>query len=82
MSVVQIATRVDEEQGQRFRAITNALGTTPAEALRMFVAAFNARSGFPFEVRLDRQEVVAFETESEATAFATRLARKAIDETR
>jgi len=82
MSVIQIATRVDEEQGQKFRAITNALGTTPAEALRMFVAAFNARSGFPFDVRLNRQEIEAFETESEATDFATRLARKALHEAR
>jgi len=75
MSAIQIATRIDEEQGRKFRALTNALGTTPAEALRMFIAAFNAKSGFPFDVRLDSQVIEAFGTESEATEFATRLAK-------
>jgi len=82
MAAVQIATRIDEEQERKFRAITNALGTTPAEALRMFVAAFNAKSGFPFDVRLSSHEVEAFETEQEATEFATRLALRTAHEAR
>lgn len=82
MSVIQVATRIDEAQGKKFRTITNALGTTPSEALRMFIAAFNATNGFPFDVRLNHQEAQAFETEAEATEFATRLARKIAHETR
>jgi DNA-damage-inducible protein J len=82
MSAVQIATRVDEEQGKKFRAITAALGTTPADALRMFIVTFNARGGFPYETRLDSQEIEAFATESEATEFATRLSKRIISETR
>jgi len=44
----QFATRVGDEQGQLFRAITHQLGTTPADAMRVFISAFNAHHGFPF----------------------------------
>ena len=36
----QFATRVGDEQGQLFRAITHQLGTTPADAMRVFISAF------------------------------------------
>ena len=82
MSTVQIATRVDEQQHKRFREITKALGTTPADALRMFIAAFNAEGGFPYETKIKRPGFEAFESEEEATAFVTRIAERMINETR
>ncbi|MDR0842842.1 MAG: type II toxin-antitoxin system RelB/DinJ family antitoxin [Acidobacteriota bacterium] len=83
MSTVQIATRVDETQSQLFRETTKRLGTTPADALRMFVAAFNEHRGFPYDVRLDDEKnIVAFESEDEATGFASRLSKRMLDETR
>ena len=76
---VQLAARVDDDQAETFREITKALGTTPADALRMFISAFNDSRGFPYEVRLPR-EVEAFPTEREATDFASRMALKTSDE--
>ena len=52
MGTKQLATRVDEEQEREFRENTRRLGTTPADAIRMFVAAFNECRGFPYEVRI------------------------------
>ncbi len=75
MSNVQFATRVDEKEAQRFRAIASQLGTTPPDALRMFIAAFNACGGFPYEVKVSKTyEAEPFENEAEATSFATSLA--------
>ncbi|MDR1291906.1 MAG: type II toxin-antitoxin system RelB/DinJ family antitoxin [Clostridiales Family XIII bacterium] len=82
MATVQIATRIDEEQSRRFRTITKALGTTPADALRMFVASFNAEGGFPFETKIKMYSVEAFDNESEATDFATRVSMRSIHEAR
>ncbi|GGI13812.1 hypothetical protein GCM10007377_07830 [Galliscardovia ingluviei] len=50
--MIQIATRVDDEVAQEFKEITRQLGTTPADAMRMFIKTFNAHRGFPYEVRL------------------------------
>lgn len=83
MSTVQIATRIDEEQSRLFKETARRLGTTPSDALRMFVAAFNEHRGFPYQVRLnDAVEAVALETEDEAIDFATHLSMRTIDETR
>jgi DNA-damage-inducible protein J len=72
VSGTPVAARVDDDQARAFRQLTKELGTTPGDAIRVFVAAFNARGGFPFEVR--RQvKAEPFETEAEATDFATRL---------
>ena len=71
MATVQFATRVDEKEAERFRETARALGTTPADALRMFVASFNACGGFPYDVRLRTPE--PFSTEEEAMGFAERM---------
>ena len=81
MSTVQLATRIEDEQNEIFRETTRRLGITPADAMRVFVVAFNQHRGFPFDVRLDA-EPEPFATEDEASAFASRLARKLLDETR
>ena len=41
--MVQLATRVDDAVGETFKSLTKQLGTTPADAMRMFVMAFNAK---------------------------------------
>ncbi|MCL2802611.1 MAG: type II toxin-antitoxin system RelB/DinJ family antitoxin [Micrococcales bacterium] len=81
MSTVQLATRVEESQDRLFRETTKQLGTTPADAMRMFVAAFNQHRGFPFDVRLDRS-VELLETEEDAVEFASHLSRKVLNEAR
>lgn len=80
---MQLATRVDDEQGELFKETAKRLGTTPSDALRMFVASFNACGGFPYEVRLSEPlSVEPFQTEEEATDFATAYAEELLDGTR
>ena len=81
MATVQIATRVDEQQSRKFREITGAIGTTPSDALRMFISAFNAEGGFPYDLKI-KKNIEAFDNEEEATSFATRMSRRMIDEAR
>ncbi|MDR1427256.1 MAG: translation repressor RelB [Bifidobacteriaceae bacterium] len=81
MDTVQLATRVEREQDRRFREITRRLGTTPADAMRVFIAAFNQRGGFPFDVRLNAV-VEPFRTEEDALDFVDRQAVELFDETR
>jgi DNA-damage-inducible protein J len=81
MATVQIATRVEEQQNRKFREITKAIGTTPSDALRIFIASFIAEGGFPYDVKLKRT-VEAFDNEDEATSFATRVSKRALYETR
>ncbi|MDR1236863.1 MAG: hypothetical protein LBK28_01330 [Propionibacteriaceae bacterium] len=80
MDTVQLATRVEKSQDRLFRETTRQLGTTPADAMRVFVAAFNQHRGFPFDVRL-APVVEPFDNEEEAADFVTRMSRKMINET-
>lgn len=82
MGTQQLTTRIDSEQAELFRETTKQLGTTPSDALRMFVAAFNRCKGFPYEVRIDALEVEPFRTDEEAIRFATDLSMRAINEAR
>ena len=50
--VVQLATRVDDDQAEEFRETTKKLGLSTADALRMFVSSFNEYQGFPYQVRV------------------------------
>ncbi|TPF95115.1 type II toxin-antitoxin system RelB/DinJ family antitoxin [Bifidobacterium sp. UTBIF-78] len=79
---MQIATRVDDDQAMLFRETTKRLGITPADALRMFISAFNDYRGFPYAVRVPREEAEPFTSEREATDYASRLALRMSDETR
>jgi DNA-damage-inducible protein J len=49
MSTVILNTRVETREKEEFEKKTAALGTTPANAIKMFVRAFNERGGFPFD---------------------------------
>lgn len=82
MALKQAATRVDADQYDIFRATARSIGTTPADALRMFIYAFNEHRGFPYEVRTARPVAEALETEEEATRFSTALSLGALDEAR
>ena len=78
----QLATRVDDREAERFREITRLLGTTPADAMRIFVSAFNAHRGFPFDVCLKEPIVEPFSTEQEAEEFSNRLALRMMNDAR
>ena len=81
MSTVQVAVRLDSEQHELFRSLTRQLGTTPADALRMFVYAFNAAGGFPYNVRVNSQpRAKPFETEHEALDFSARMTTRLLQE--
>lgn len=82
MATIQLATRVEQEQAEMFKSIAKQLGTTSSDALRMFVSAFNACKGFPYDVRVGKLEVESFATEEEATHFATDLAMRMLNEAR
>ena len=77
MALKQAATRIDAEQYELFKATTRQLGTTPSDAIRMFIYSFNDCGGFPYEVRTTRPE-----TERDATRFATALSLGVLDEAR
>ncbi|MCL2807684.1 MAG: type II toxin-antitoxin system RelB/DinJ family antitoxin [Coriobacteriia bacterium] len=44
-----ITAKLRPEEKQEFLRIAENIGTTPSNAIRMFVAAFNKRGGFPFD---------------------------------
>ena len=78
----QLATRVDDVEAERFRETARLLGTTPSDAMRIFIAAFNACGGFPFDVRLPEPKIEAFATEQEAAGFSDRLAMRMMNDAR
>lgn len=53
----QTTMRVEEEALETFKRTAQALGTSPAEAMRMFIYAFNRKGGFPFDVSLDLSQI-------------------------
>jgi addiction module RelB/DinJ family antitoxin len=55
MTTVQIATRIDAEEKKLFEETTRALGLTPADALRVFIKAFDKEGGFPFVPTVSRK---------------------------
>ena len=80
--MVQATTRVSDDQYELFKQTTAAIGTTPADALRMFIHAFNEKRGFPYEVTTSKPIIEPFASEDEATRFATSLAMETLDATR
>ncbi len=44
-----LSTKVTKSEKDQFLKTCSAIGTTPANALRMFVSAFNRRGGLPFD---------------------------------
>lgn len=52
--VVQLATRVDDDQAEEFRETTKKLGLSTADALRMFVSSFMNIRGSHTRYEFDR----------------------------
>lgn len=77
----QTATRVDNNVYDVFKATSNSLGLSPADALRVFIYSFNEHHGFPFEVA-SKTQVEPFDTEEQALDFATAMSMEALNETR
>ena len=77
----QATTRVDDMEYEIFQRTAASLGTTPSDVLRMFIHSFNDHHGFPYMVQSRRMEVEPFETEEEATRFASDMAMGVLDET-
>jgi len=46
-----IVAKVSPQEKERFFEATEQIGTTPSNAIRMFIAAFNREGTFPFEIR-------------------------------
>ena len=74
----QAATRIEDKEYELFQKTAANIGTTTADALRMFIYAFNDHHGFPYIVQSRRMQLEAFETEEDATKFATYMALEAL----
>jgi len=75
-----LETRIDPQEERRFRETTRELGTTPGDAVKVFIEAFNRNRGFPFEPNPVSIEV--FNDEDDATDFVNDLALRMVDEAR
>ncbi len=71
-------TRVEDAEYDLFQRTAASIGTTPSDALRIFIYSFNDYHGFPYPVCSRRMEVEPFQTEEDATRFATELAMEAL----
>ncbi len=49
MAMKAITAKLRADEKVTFLETCNDIGTTPSNAIRMFVAAFNKRGGFPFD---------------------------------
>lgn len=47
--MVAVTTKLKPEEKSAFASVCESIGTTPSNAIRMFVSAFNRRGGFPFD---------------------------------
>ena len=45
-----IVAKILPEEKERFFQTTERIGTTPSNAIRMFISAFNRAGTFPFEI--------------------------------
>lgn len=44
-----ISSKLRSDEKKTFVEVCDSIGTTPSNAIRMFVSAFNRRGGFPFD---------------------------------
>lgn len=44
-----ISAKLRHDEKVMFAEVCDSIGTTPSNAIRMFVSAFNKRGGFPFD---------------------------------
>ncbi len=58
MTTVQRTFQLEESLDRQFCEMAEKLGTTPSDALRIFVEAFVAQKGFPFAWTLHEEKVL------------------------
>jgi DNA-damage-inducible protein J len=56
MSLAQVVAKVPQEEKDTFYELTSRIGTTPSNAIRMFISAFNQRGAFPFDLSQPRYD--------------------------
>ena len=81
MATEIIATRIDVKEKKAFEKLANSLGLTAQDLIRVLVKKAMRDNGVALYVN-KRQLVEAFESEQEATDFATKMSRRLLDETR
>jgi DNA-damage-inducible protein J len=47
--MLPVSAKVSEVERNEFYRIADEIGTSPSNAIRMFISAFNRRGGFPFD---------------------------------
>lgn len=52
-----VVAKILPSEKDKFFAATEQIGTTPSNAIRMFISAFNKAGTFPFEIGVSRCEV-------------------------
>ncbi|MCL2465459.1 MAG: type II toxin-antitoxin system RelB/DinJ family antitoxin [Micrococcales bacterium] len=50
MALAQVVAKVPQEEKETFYELTALVGTTPSNAIRMFISAFNRQRAFPFDI--------------------------------
>lgn len=75
MVMDSLNVKIEPEDKRLFTEYTHRLGTTPSNAVRMFVRAFNEYQGFPFETsrpyRMSAEAERAYEDTVSAIADGT-----------
>lgn len=49
VAMAPISAKLRQDEKDIFQKTCDAIGTSPSNAIRMFVSAFNKRGGFPFD---------------------------------
>ncbi|MCR5630395.1 MAG: type II toxin-antitoxin system RelB/DinJ family antitoxin [Atopobiaceae bacterium] len=49
IAMAPISAKLRQDEKDVFQRTCEAIGTSPSNAIRMFVSAFNRRGGFPFD---------------------------------
>lgn len=60
-----VVAKIPSAEKDRFFEATQLIGTTPSNAIRMFIAAFNREGTFPFEILPPRGRGARDEKDSE-----------------
>ncbi len=49
LAMAPISAKIRQDEKDAFQRTCEEIGTSPSNAIRMFVSAFNKRGGFPFD---------------------------------
>lgn len=73
-----IVAKVMPTEKDRFFQATEQIGTTPSNAIRMFIAAFNRAGTFPFEVGVPASGNVGKSNEAHASLALPELGEPSV----